>query len=166
MPARALLLMSALALASSCGAVHFDVTQPIPAQTVPGNPFASFLTQLLPAPLRLTIDVQMETQKQGTGPATSAGLRALRLRAMNTGTTFDFLDEVSVYAEAPGLPKVEVARARPVPRGQSTLEFSVWPQVDVLPYLNQGATLTTTSTGSVPATNFSFNGEVVVEIRI
>ncbi|MFZ5442231.1 MAG: hypothetical protein ACOZQL_19640 [Myxococcota bacterium] len=162
-----LALFTSLVLLSSCGALRFDVKQPIPAQEVPGASWANLLTSLLPAPIRLSIDVELETEKQGTGPATSAGLDALTLRALEgNGGTFDFLDAVSVSIGGAGLPTQEVARLRPVPRGQRELTFDVSPGVDLLPYLKQGATLSTSVTGAVPSSTFTFDGEVVVEIRI
>jgi hypothetical protein len=156
-----------LALSSSCGLLRFDVAEAIPPQEVPGAGWASFLTGLLPAPFRLSLDVETETEKQGTGPATSAGLRSLELRALSGAPlTFDFLDTVSVSVGASGLPTQEVARLRPVPRGQTRLSFDVSPEVELLPYLQRGATLSTSVTGQAPATTFTFDGEVVVEVRI
>jgi hypothetical protein len=161
--------LAVMALASaSCGVFHFDVAQAIPPQEVPGGLVAHFLTNLLPAPLRLTIDVKTETEKQGTGPATSAALKRLTLNALSGNgqpPTFDFLDSVVVYAEASGLEKREVARLSPVPRGAGTIDFTVSRDVDLLPYLQRGATLTTTATGSAPESTFTFDGEAVVEIR-
>lgn len=165
---RVVTLAVALA-ASSCGIIRFDVSQPIPQQQVPGASWANFLTNLLPAPFRITIDVATETEKQGTGPATGAALRRLTLHALEGNgvpPTFDFLDAVIVYVEADGLEKREVARLSPVPRGASTLEFDTWKDVDLLPYLNRGATLSTTVTGAAPSSTFTFDGEVVVQIRI
>lgn len=115
-----LLVLAVLLSSSSCGALRFDVTQPIPSQEVPGASWASFLTGLLPGPLRLSIDVETETEKQGTGPATSAGLHALRLRAVSGNpVNFDFLDSVVVSVSADGLPTREVARLSPVLRARS-----------------------------------------------
>jgi hypothetical protein len=149
------LLLAVLLSSSSCGALRFDVTQPIPSQEVPGASWASFLTGLLPGPLRLSIDVETETEKQGTGPATSAGLHALRLRAVSGNpVNFDFLDSVVVSVSADGLPTREVARLSPVPVGQERLSFDVSPGVELLPYLQQGATLSTRVTGEVPPSTF------------
>lgn len=151
---------------TSCGAFRFDVAQALPMQEVPGASWAHFLTDLLPAPFRLTIDVQSETEQQGTGPATGAALKALTLQARDDGATFDFLDSITLFVESDGLARQALGAVTPVPRGATTLGFTTDPAVDLLPYLNRGATLTSTVSGSAPPQTFHFDGEVIVELRI
>lgn len=154
---------------SSCGAVGFDLTQDLQEQRVPGSPLGGVLPSLVPNPFKLTLDVKAETQKRGTGPATAVFLKELTLSATPAATpsgTFDFLDEVHVFIESSSQAKVEVAKLKPVPRGVSRVTFDVLPAVDLLPSVNAGATLTTSATGTQPAKDFTFTGQVVVTVKL
>lgn len=161
--------LATLALLSSCGAIRFELEQVISEQRVEGSLLGGVLPSFFPNPFKLTIDVKAETEKRGTGPATAAFLKSLSLAATPAGNpsgTFDFLDEVHLFVEAPGLPKVEVATLKPVPRGQAMVDFAIVPEVNLLPYVNAGATMTTTATGTQPAKDFTFDGKAVFEVRI
>jgi len=167
------LLFASLLLASGCGALAFDVDQDTPEQTIQGNPLGGLLPDFFPSPFVLNIDVQSETQKRNTGPATSANLKAIRFQAtphnMPSGN-FDFVDEIHIYVEpsssSSSLPKKEIANLKPVPKGQTTINLTVIPGIDILPYLNAGAKITASATGHQPTMNFSFDGHVTVTIRI
>lgn len=163
--------LHAALLLCACGAVRFDVEQSLPQQTVKGG---GVLGGVLPAELlgnatRFTIDLKSEVQRRGTGPATKARLKSLTLQVTPHAApqgNFDFLDEVHLFVEGPGLPKLEVAKAQPVPRSRSALAFDVVPDVDLLPYVNAGATITATASGRAPAMDTSFDGQVVVEVQL
>jgi hypothetical protein len=156
-------------LGSGCGALSFDVEQAVPEQTIQGNPLGGLLPSFVPTPFRLNVDIEQETKKRSTGPATSAGLKALRFSAtpaaMPSGN-FDFVDEIHVFIAAPSLPKVEIARLTPVPKGQTTLELVTSPEVNLLPYVNAGAEMSATATGRQPTQTFTFDGKVTITIRI
>lgn len=163
------LLLLALA---GCGGIPFDVGQDLPEQRVPGSPIGGLLPSFIPTPIPLTIDLRAETQKRSTGPARSATLKELTLtatpRAMPSGT-FDFLTEVRIYVAARGdssLPRVEIARLQPVPTGQTTVTFTIVPGVDLLPYVNAGAEITATATGTQPRQDFSYVGHIEITVRI
>jgi hypothetical protein len=156
-------------LGSGCGAISFDVEQPVPEQTVQGNPLGGLLPSFIPSPFRLNIDIEQETKKRSTGPASSAGLKALRFSATPPGMpsgTFDFVDEIHVFIAAASLPKVEIARLTPVPKGQTSIELVTSPEVNLLPYVNAGAEMSATATGRQPTSTFTFNGLVTITIRI
>jgi hypothetical protein len=168
---RAILLAIAIGV-SGCGAIAFDVEQAIQEQTIQGSPLGGLLPAFLPTPFRLSIDVKSETQKRSTGPATSAGLKAISFsttpRAMPSGT-FDFVDEIHIFIAASGnasLPKVEIATLKPVPKGLTTLELVVVPGIDLLPYVNAGAEVSAQASGTQPTQTVTFDGKVVVTIRI
>ncbi len=153
----------------SCGAVSFDVEQDLQRQLIQGNPLGGILSSaFLPNPYSLNIDLKAEVAKRGTGPATKAFLKSLKfdIAADTPNANFDFVDETRLFVEGPGLSKVEIARKVPVPNGLKTLEFEVVPDVDLLPYINAGATITATATGSQPAADTAFTGKVIVEVRI
>ncbi len=167
------LLPLLLSLCSACGAISFDVSQALPEEEIPGSLLGGLLPSFVPVPIPLTINLQEETQKQGTGPATSAYLKSLTLSAtppsMPSGN-FDFLDQVQISIGPSGqgssLPTVQIANIPSVPMGQTTLQFNVVPGVDLLPYINAGAQLTGTATGTQPRMDFSYDGQVVVTIKI
>lgn len=169
--ARALALLAAAALpvvgpGCGLGLVSFDVTQMIPAQTVPGNPLGPVLPAVLFS-FPITVNLDSETQGHGTGPAKSAQLKSLLLEIREpAGATFDFLDSISITVGATGLPDVEVARLDDVP-AQGFISIPPTPGVDLLPYIKAGATkLTATASGHVPAQNITFFGQVIVTIKV
>src|SRR5262249_48138941 len=107
-----------------------------------------------------------------TGPARSAQLKSLTLSATpkdKPSGTFDFLQEVHIYVAARGnssLQRVEIARLAPVPKGQTTLTFTIVPDVDLLPHINAAAELPADATGTQPQQDFTYNGQVVITVRI
>lgn len=158
-------------LLSACGVVRFDVEQPLPEQRVEAGLLGGVLPALLPNPVKFTVDLKAEQEKRGTGPATKLYLSQLQFRVTPTAMppgNFDFLDEVHLFAEssAAGLPRVEIARLVSVPRGATVVDFSIVPEVDLLPYVNAGAALTATATGRPPASDVTFDGRVVLDVRI
>lgn len=152
-----------------CGSVSFEVEQELQKQTIQGDPLRGVLASaLLPNPYTLNIDIRAEVAKRGTGPATRAFLKSLELEIApeTPDTNFDFIDETRLFVEGPNLAKVEIARLVPVPNGLKKLQFEIVPMVDLLPYINAGATISATATGTRPAKNTTFFGKVVVEVRI
>ena len=69
-------------------------------------------------------------------------------------------------ASGTALPRVEVATLEPVPRGQTTVEFTIVEGVNLLPYVESGARITATATGMQPMRDFRYDGRLVIEIRI
>ena len=170
--ARALVLLLAVCL-SSCGLIKFDVSQDLPKQTVPGSPLGGLLPSFVPVPIPLTIDLKAETAKQGTGPATGATLKSLVLTITPHNApvgTFDFISEVHISIgprdSGSTLPVKEIANMTNVPKGLTTLTFTILPDVELLPYINAGAQLTGTAKGTQPSKDVSYDGQVVVTVKI
>ena len=155
--------------ASGCGAISFDVEQKLAEQRVPGGVLGGLLPALLPNPVKFTVDLKAEQEKRGTGPATKLFLKKLTFAitpaAMPSGN-FDFLDEVHLFAEASGLAKVEIATLKPVPRGVTAVVFTINPALNLLPYVNAGAALSATATGAQPRSDVTFDGVIVLDVRI
>jgi hypothetical protein len=164
---RALAIAAVLSLAG-CGAIGFDVSQDIPQQTVQGSPLGALLpSSLLSFPL--TIDVKQAEAAHGTGPATSANLKSIVFTALPHDMpmgNFDFVDEIHIFVAASNLPMVEIANEKPVPKSLTTLPLTVVPNVDLLPYINAGATISASASGHEPSQDFSFDGSVTITIRI
>jgi hypothetical protein len=164
---RALWLLVPLCV--SCGALKFDVEQDLANQTVPGSALGGVLPSFLPNPTKLNIDIQAEVAKRGTGPAKAAYLKSLTLQITPHDTprgNFDFISEVHLSVEAAGVAKKEIAKLTSVPKGAVKLTFDIVPEVDLLPYISAGASITATASGTQPATDTSFDGHVDVEVRI
>jgi hypothetical protein len=135
-----------------------------------GSPIGGvMLPSFLPNPLKLNIDIKSEVAKRGTGPAKQAFLKVLTLSIVpHTAPkgNFDFLSEVHLFVEGPGLTKAEVANMTSVPKSATTLNFNIVPNVDLLPYINAGATITASATATEPAMDTTFDGHVTVEVDI
>lgn len=168
--------MLALALAvaaTGCGSISFDVSQAVPEQQVPGSPIGGLLPSFLPQPFPVTINVQQETQKRSTGPASSANLKQVEFQItphdMPQGN-FDFVDEIHIFvapsSSGSSLPMVEIANLNPVPKGQTKIDLTIVPKIDLLPYINAGASISATASGHQPAETITYDGTVVVTVHI
>jgi hypothetical protein len=171
------MMMITVALATAvggCGAIGFDVSQSVPEQQVPGSPLGGLLPSFLPQPFPVTINVQQETAKRSTGPARSANLKQVEFQITphaSPSGNFDFVDEIHIFvAPASGsgsaLPMVEIANLKPVPKGQTTIDLAIVPGIDLLPYINAGATISATANGHQPAQTVTYDGVVVVTVHI
>jgi hypothetical protein len=157
-----------------CGAIGFDVSQPVPEQQVPGSPIGGLLPSFLPQPFPVTINVQQETAKRSTGPATSANLKQVQFQITphaSPSGNFDFVDEIHIFVapssgSGSALPMVEIATGKPVPKGQTTIDLSIVPGIDLLPYINAGASISATANGHQPAQTITYDGSVVVTVHI
>lgn len=167
------LLISVTVAAAGCGAISFDVSQGVPEQQVPGSPLGGLLPSFLPQPFPVTINVQQETEKRSTGPARSANLKQVELQITphaSPSGNFDFVDEIHIYvapsSSSSSLPMVEIANLKPVPKGQTTIDLAIVPGVDLLPYINAGASISASASGHSPAQTVTYDGTVVVTVHI
>jgi hypothetical protein len=148
-----------------CGLVKFDVSQDIPEQTVPGNPLAGLLPPALFA-IPLDIDVQSSAKARGAGAATSASIKSLSFTIKTPPSeTFAFLDSITIKISAPGRPEVEVASLSPVPH-EGTIQMKPTPGINLLPYLEAGPTMTAVASGHAPSQDITFNGKLVITVKI
>jgi hypothetical protein len=159
-------------MSSGCGILAFDVSQDLQEQRISGSPLGGILPNFLQAPIPITINLSAETQKRDTGPAKSANLKAIRFRStpheMPSGN-FDFVDEIHIHVSSPNdptLPKKEIARLAPVGNGQTTIELEVFTDVDLLPYINKGAEISATASGTQPTKDFTYDGQVTITVHI
>lgn len=166
------LALALLVATAGCGLVNFDVEQPIAEQQIAGSPLGGVLPQLFPQAFPITINVKSETDARGTGPATNAQLKSLTLFITPKDApkaNFDFVNEIRVFVESPSdktLAKKEIATATAVRKGTTVLEFTIAPEVNLLPYINAGADISTTASGTQPSSRVTFAGNVVIKISI
>ena len=172
-----LALVVALA-GTSCGAVDFDVTSTVPETVLAGDPTTCTLNKLLERapvnPFVLEVDLERETKARDTGPADRVELKSMSLAITPTRQPagdvddFDFLLSLEVFVESARagspLPRVKVAELTSVPRGAAQIAVNAVPGVDLLPYINEGARLTSSARGSTPCDDTSLAGSVVVTL--
>ncbi len=150
---------------AGCGLVSFDVTQAIPEQVIQGSPLGGLLpVGLFQIPMQ--IDIEQSTKARGTGPASAAYLRSVTLAiTAPAGATFDFVDTMTVKISAPGLPEREVAKL-PARQSKPRLELDIVPGIDLLPYMQAGATMSASATGHQPSQDTRYDGQVVVKVKV
>jgi hypothetical protein len=171
---RSFVVLAASLLASGCSTRGFDVSQPLPQETVPSGFGGVAPSSFLSSPFRINIDVKQETAMHGAGPATSASLKSLTLQALTHDSpldSFNFMYDLQVFVAAPSLPMVPIAQTSPTFKGHGgtlieTLSLDVVPNVDLLPYINAGATISAQASGDQPAQDFSYDGSLVITIHI
>jgi hypothetical protein len=164
-------LVLAAALSAStlgCGLVSFDISEEIPPQTVPGNPLGALLPASLFA-IPLDVDIQSETAGRGTGPASAVKLKAVSLTiTAPSGATFDFVDSIVIRVSSsanPSLPEVEIGRLDPVP-GTTMIVIPPTGDIDLLPYIEAGATITASASGHMPSSDTTYVGVVVLTVHV
>ncbi len=156
------------ALLCGCGTQDFTVEQDLPAQTVPGDPLGGLLGSVFPQAFTLSIDLKAEEQKHDTGPASHVFLQSMSLSVVTPQASFDFLDEIHLFAAAMPTPdaKVEIAKKAPVPKGLTKLDFDVLPNVDLIQMVQTGVEITATASGRKPSQDTSIDGHVVIDVKI
>lgn len=161
---------------ASCAPVGFDIDVPLDEQVVPGSPLGGLLGGFFEVPIALTVDIAAETAARDTGPAKAVRLAGLYLEITTTeepsGDTdnFDFLDQTELFVESAqsgsSLPRVRIAEVANVPKGVRRIDFVTHSDVDLLPYINEGARLSGSATGTPPPDDVSFDGVATLTIEV
>lgn len=160
--------------AGGCGALDFDVQQGIPEQRVTGSLAGALFGTLIPSPFPLTIDLAQETKARGTGPVKAAGLKSLTFAITDTASAgsvhdFRFVQTVEIYIESTKsgttLTRQKIADLPSPPGNQTTLSLRTYPEINVLPYINEGSRITSMASGTVPPNDVTFNGQIVVHVN-
>lgn len=170
MPRLLALGCAAAFLLTSCGRLdEVDITRTATG-TVIGAPGAAPLTGGSFGGLGLMLD-EAALRQNGIDPGDvdSAKLVGLRLTATR-GTSFEaWLDAVSFFLEAPGLPRVRVAQTsgvRSLPAGTTTLELSA-AGVDLKPYaLAPSRTVDVEVTGTQPPVDTTIQATATIRVNV
>lgn len=162
-------------LASGCGVFDFDIEQPVPEQRIMSNLVGQLLGSLIPSPFPLTVNFEQETKARGTGPVKAAGLKALSFTITDTamqGTDtddFSFVQSVDIYIESTkqgtALQRVKIADVPSPPGAVKQIDLRTYPDVNLLPYINEGSRITSMASGMVPPDDVTFNGKIVVHVN-
>lgn len=154
------------AAAAGCGITDFDITQPIPQQTIAGSPLPGPLATLFPIPLN--IDISQQIKQMDTGPISSVNLKSLSLTLHTAGADWSFVDEIDVYVSSTksgsALQKVEIAHATK-PGAVQTINFTVDTSVNLKPYIDEGSQVEGDSMGTAPTMNEQYDGQGVFTVH-
>lgn len=161
-------------LLGGCGALDFDVQQGVPEQRVTGSLTGALFGTLIPSPFPLTIDLAQETKARNTGPVKAAGLKSLTFAITNTASSgsvhnFSFVQTVDIYIESTKsgttLARQKIADLPSPPGAQTMLSLRTYPDINLLPYINEGSRITSMASGTVPPNDVTFNGQIVVHVN-
>lgn len=154
--AAAALAVSAL---TGCGIADFDIDQAVPSQTIQGSGVPTPIAAVFPLPLSLDIGSKIKSRE--TGPIDSVTLKRLELTITSTTGDWGFVDHIDVYVESTKdgstLPKVLIASVDNPPATQG-LSFVVEDDVNLKDYVDEGAKVDSSGTGTQPTADVTFNG--------
>jgi hypothetical protein len=169
---RVLTLLAAGSLTGGCGVFDFDVDQAVPEQRIMGSAIAALLPTFIPNPFPLTINLSEETQAHGTGPAQSAGLTSLTFQITDTAMppgNFGFVQSISIYIsstmQGTMLTQQLIADLPNPPGPVPMMTLQTYPNVNLLPYINEGSDITSMATGNAPSQDTTFDGQIVVHVH-
>jgi hypothetical protein len=164
-------IFAAVALAG-CGITDFDIDQPIREQRVQGSGIPAPIAGIFPIPLSL--DIGAKIKERDTGPIDSVTLSSLTLSITPTdqpsGDTDDwsFLESVDVYVsstrEGSALPRRLIAHTG-APGTVTVVRFEVDGNVDIKPYVDEGARVESEASGTQPLDDVSFDGMAVFTVH-
>lgn len=160
---------------TGCG-LGFNIDREIPEQYVEGSPLAGLLGGLFELPIPIEVNLEEETAARNTGPAKKVMLTSLKLHVTSTSETSEgeddlaFIDSVDVYVDS-SIPEslLEpqlVATLGPVERGVREVEFDTFTEVNLKPYVEEGAVLTTVAQGTAPPDDVTFAGDVRLRVEV
>lgn len=83
---------------------------------------------------------------------------------------FDFVKSIVVSIErrksGSALPRTKIAELTMRPPGAKELVLQTYPEVELLPYINEGCQVSATATGNQPPDDVTFDGLVTVRAKI
>ncbi len=151
---------------AGCGITDFDITQPIPQQTIQGSPLPGPLATLFPIPLN--VDISSQIKKMDTGPISSVNLKSLQLTLHTSGADWSFVDQIDVYVSSTktgsALPKTKIAHTTS-PGAVQTIHFTVETGVNLQPYVDEGSQVDGESMGHAPAETVQYDGQGVFTVH-
>jgi hypothetical protein len=153
-------------VAAGCGLGSFDVTESVPAQTVPGT---SSGAAAQPSAFETTMTLSANDLPRGSSLVDSVTLSSVSFNVMQpAGGTFDFVQNVTLSIYSPtnaSLAEKQIATGQPT-SGSGKLDLAPTDSVDLLPYVKAGAVVRAVGTGSAPANTTTFNGNVVLTVHL
>lgn len=167
---RLLALAPAGLLLASCGHLdEVDITRTV-SGTIPGAPGSPPLAVPALGGLGLMLD-RAALQERGISPSDVDSARLIGLRlAVTGGTSFEaWLDGVSFFVEAPGLPRVLAAHKsgmRSLPAGTAVIELAT-SGVDLEPYvLAPSSTVSVEASGNQPPVATAIEATATIRVNV
>jgi hypothetical protein len=163
-PLLALVLLTACSF--NLGSVGFDIPYDIPEQTVPGDATAHASGVVVSAPLTpfpVNIDLAQQAKANNVAAISHVTLSSLTLSITKGSGCFDFVQDVTITISSTKagttLPPAVIATGSNPGCVQT---FNLQPSdVDLKPYLDEGAQATPSAHGIAPASDVSFDGHLV-----
>ncbi len=152
--------------------VGFDIPYDIPEQTVPGDAVANAagvdVDVTLP-PFPINVDVVQQAKANGvSGVVSTVSLTSLALTITQNSGCFDFVQDLSISISSTkagsSLPSAVIASGSNPGCVQT---FNLTPtNVNLEPYLDEGAEATPSAHGIPPAADVSFDGHLVAHASL
>jgi hypothetical protein len=167
----AALLFTAACSFNLSSVAAFDIPYDIPAQTVPGNAIANaagVVVDFTLPPFPINVDVAKQAQSSGvSGAISTVKLTSLSL-TITQGTCFDFAQDLSISISSTkagsSLPPAVIAT------GSNPGCVATWnltpSNVNLKPYLDEGAQATPSGKGIPPAADETFTGHLVAHASL
>ncbi|MFW6054034.1 MAG: hypothetical protein ACOC9J_04405 [Persicimonas sp.] len=166
----AVVCLASLLFGSGCGDLgSFTFTETSQEVTVQGSGLSQLpVDNPFGEALRLNIDLDQELEKQDAEGAEAVYLEGLDLRITedSDGRDFDFLDQLTFYANADGLDKRQVAIIEDVPSGQSRISLDTDDSVNLKPYIEEGMRLEAEAEGSVPDDDTTLEAIAAIRVKV
>lgn len=163
---RSLVVCLMVAGMTGCGIADFDISQPVPSQTIQGSNLPGPLASVFPIPLSLDLDSKIKAQN--TGPIDSVTLHELTLDITSTGGDWSFVSKIDVYVESTKqgttLPKTHIA-AVSSPGKVRSLSFDVDGDVNLKPYIEEGSQVDSSGSGTAPSQDVTYNGKATFTVH-
>jgi hypothetical protein len=149
----------------------FDIPYDIPAQTVPGNAIANaagVVVDFSLPPFPIDVDVAKQAQANGVGGVISTVTLTSLSLTITQGTCFDFAQSLSISISSKkagsALPPAVIAT------GSNPGCVTTWTltptNVNLKPYLDEGAQATPSGSGIPPAADETFTGHLVAHASL
>ena len=144
-----------------CGIADFDLSRTISTETIPAAPpLPGAPVQAIDVPLDQTVD------STSTGIVNAVYLSDLELTA--SSGNWGFLQSMDIYISSTmkgsSLPKI-VAASASNPGATTELVFTPTQNLNLVPYVNEGAELTATATGTPPQQEVVFDGQFTLHVH-
>lgn len=165
--------------ASGCQTDAFDVTLDLPEQRQPAMPagsISSFLPAASAPTVTLNVNLSDEAKLRGANPPKNAYVRSLSFTITSTARsvgdvdTFDYLNTADFFLEStlPGsaLQRLKVATISSKVGAAGELYPALISNLDVFPYLKEGAKIVGAATGNTPTDDVSYTGKLVLGVGV
>jgi len=168
----ALVAGSALLVFSGCSdLLSFTIEEESGERKIEGNRAANMLGQidLEQNPFQFDIDLERELEQRDADGASGVFLENLEFTLdTESGSegNFDFLDSVTVVANAEGRDEVEIGEANPVPEGRKRFALDVDSTVDLKPFVERGLQLRTEVEGRPPEEDRTLKALITLRVEI